>query len=222
MPILNKTRLLEPKEPRVEVRPGVWLDRERALYLDAERTLIIADIHWGYADSHRYCGNLLPLWGNEQTARRLRDLLKRYSPRRMVWLGHWVHTLAGAAAADGFLDSLGAETEIVVVQGNHDYDWPRVTTAELRLGNFILHHGDRDRAQEKGMTEIVGHFHPAFSWNDGAGLRLKVPALVATAERLILPAFSEWAAGSPWNNQLKPGEEVWLISPNRIFPLPRR
>jgi DNA ligase-associated metallophosphoesterase len=204
------------------VRPGVWLDRERALYLKAERTLVIADIHWGYAHSHRQCGNLLPLWGNEETARRLHALLKRYKPRRMIWLGDSLHAPGASSFAEAFLDELPARLEVVIIRGNHDRKWRRADTAEFRLGGYVLHHGDQRREPEAGMTEIIGHIHPAFSWSDGAGMSLKVPVLVEEAHRLILPAFSDWSAGATWNNQIKPGESLWLISSRRIFSLPPR
>ena len=69
----------------VEIEPGWWLSSGRAFFLEAEKTLVVADIHWGYADSHRRAGNLLPLWGNAETAERLRRLLEFYQPRRMIW-----------------------------------------------------------------------------------------------------------------------------------------
>ena len=52
---------------------------------------------------------------------------------------------------------------------------------------------------------------------DGAGTRLKLPALVASPRRLILPAFSPWAAGTTWNNDALPEEILWAIAPSRIF-----
>jgi metallophosphoesterase superfamily enzyme len=42
---------------------------------------------------------------------------------------------------------------------------------------------------------------------------------VAGERRLILPAFSPWAAGTPWNERLRPDEMLWAIAPARIFPL---
>ncbi|MDO8544149.1 MAG: hypothetical protein Q7S40_27220 [Opitutaceae bacterium] len=38
----------------------------------------------------------------------------------------------------------------------------------------------------------------------------------------ILPAFSPWTAGTPWNDQLGTTDTLWAISPNRIFMLPAR
>ena len=57
---------------------------------------------------------------------------------------------------------------------------------------FEFHHGDCEREQN-GRIQIIGHFHPAATLHDGAGLRLKFPAFVQESGCWILPAFSPWA-----------------------------
>src|ERR1700742_2113333 len=114
----------------VEIRPGWRLSSERSLWLARERTLVVADIHWGYADSHRRAGNLLPLWGNEEIARRLTRLIEHYRPVRMIWLGDSLHTPSAAPIAEEFLASLTPEFEIVILAGNHDRKWPQAKLAE--------------------------------------------------------------------------------------------
>jgi metallophosphoesterase superfamily enzyme len=212
-----KTKLLE-----VEIRPGWMLSSERSLYFTIERTLVVADIHWGYADSHRRIGNLLPLWGNEEISRRLSLLIEHYRPERMIWLGDSLHTSAACAHAEDFLAALPPTLEVIVLAGNHDRAWPRANAREYRLGTCHFHHGDRAIQCEPGMIEVIGHLHPALAWSDGAGLRLKVPALVEGPARVILPSFSDWAAGVPWNGRLEEGEQLWLISPRKIWAAERR
>jgi putative SbcD/Mre11-related phosphoesterase len=203
-----------------QIYPGRWLSADRALYLKAQRTLVIADIHWGYAFSHRRVGNLLPLWGNEEIAHRLRRLLARYAPERMIWLGDSLHTPEAAEFAENFLAEVNG-VETIVVKGNHDRAWPRADRDEYRMGPFLFHHGDRARECPAESVEVVGHIHPAVSWGDGAGLRLKVPALVHGPRRIILPSFSEWSAGAPWNDRLEEGETLWMVSARRVWALPR-
>jgi metallophosphoesterase superfamily enzyme len=205
----------------VEIRPGWNLSSERSLYFAAERTLVVADIHWGYADSHRRIGNLLPMWGNEELARRLNRLIEHYRPARMIWLGDSLHTRAAAPLAEQFLATLPPALETIVLEGNHDRGWPRANGYEYRLGEYRLHHGDRALASEPGTIEVIGHLHPAMSWSDGAGLRLKVPALVEGPGRVILPSFSDWAAGVSWNGRLEEGEQLWLISSRKIWAAAR-
>ena len=127
---------------QAEIEPGWWLSSGRALFLEAEKTLVVADIHWGYAVSHRRAGNLLPLWGNAETAQRLQRLLDFYRPARMIWLGDSLHTAGSAEAAEEFL-SAHAPAEMVILRGNHDRAWGRITADHFRLSRCLFHHGDR-------------------------------------------------------------------------------
>jgi metallophosphoesterase superfamily enzyme len=203
----------------VEIRPGWRLSSERSLYLTREKTLVVADIHWGYADSHRRIGNLLPMWGDEEISQRLKRLLAHYRPGRMIWLGDSLHTAKSAHRAEAFLADLPSEIDVIVLAGNHDRAWSRADAHEFRLGDCFFHHGDRARAVDPGMIEIIGHIHPAIAWSDGAGLRLKVPVLVEGAKRIILPSFSDWSSGAPWNGRLEEGEKLWLVSRRKIWAM---
>jgi metallophosphoesterase superfamily enzyme len=205
---------------QVEIEPGWWLSSGRALFLKAEKTLVVADIHWGYADSHRRVGNLLPKWGNAETAQRLLALLDFYQPTRMIWLGDSLHTAGSSEAAEEFL-STHAPEEMVVLRGNHDRKWRRITADDFRLGRCFFHHGDREMAVDPGLVEIIGHVHPAISLSDGAGTRVKAPVLVHGRRRLILPSFSDWSSGASWSGELADDEKLWVISSKRIWPLRR-
>lgn len=204
---------------RAEVQPGRWLDARCALWLEAERLLVIADLHWGYAASHRARGHLLPDWGDDAIEQRLRALMADYQPAEMLWLGDIVHAAEGAARAERFLRD--APVRVTLLAGNHDRRWRGVVERTRQSASYVFHHGDEAIAIPSGCVEIVGHHHPALGWSDGAGGRIKLPALIAGPRRLILPAFSPWAAGTPWNQRLEPGETLWAISPARIFACPR-
>jgi metallophosphoesterase superfamily enzyme len=204
----------------VEIRPGWWLSGERSLFLEAERTLVVADIHWGYAQSHRRAGNLLPLWGNEATAERLRRLVHHYKPERMIWLGDSLHKPHDAEAAEEFLAEF-AQVETILIAGNHDRKWKRADRIEFLLGGCFFHHGHLVREVEPHLVEVTGHVHPAFSWGDGAGLRLKLHALVEGPTRVILPSFSDWSSGTSWHDELREDERLWVISPKKIWPVVR-
>jgi uncharacterized protein len=202
-----------------EVRPGVWLDGRLALWLERERLLVMADLHWGYAASHRARGNLLPWWGDDELEQRLGALIRDYHPAEMIWLGDVVHAAEGSARVETFLRD--APIPITHVAGNHDRRWRLAGARSATRGNYFFHHGDSPQPVPAACVEVVGHHHPAVSWGDGAGSRLKLPALVVSGERLVLPAFSPWAAGTPWVLRPAVDETLWAIAPTRIFALPR-
>lgn len=205
-----------PTPPPTQIRPDVWLDARRALWFARSRLLVVADLHWGYAESHRRRGNLLPLWGDSEIAARLRALIAHHRPAAMLWLGDSLHTVSGRAAAEGFLAASDCPPTTVLA-GNHDVRWSRVNAPHFADQGYFFHHGDSAPEVPSDHTEVIGHHHPAVAWNDGAGTRLKLPALVEGPRRLILPAFSPWAGGTPWNDVLQPGETLWAIAPHRVF-----
>jgi metallophosphoesterase superfamily enzyme len=135
----------------------------------------------------------------------------------MLWLGDIVHAAEGGARAEQFLRD--SPVPITVLAGNHDRRWKHARERSAIRGNLFLHHGDAAPPAPPGGLEIIGHHHPAVSWGDHAGSRLKLPALVAGTTRWILPAFSPWAAGTPWNQLAAPDDQLWAIAPTRIFAL---
>ncbi len=204
---------------RAEIRPGVWLDARRALWLAGERLLVVADLHWGYAESHQARGNLLPAWGDDVIEQRLLALVADHRPREMLWLGDIVHATEGAARAERFLRDPPVPT--IVLAGNHDRRWPVARERAITRGGYFFHHGDAAPQVPEAAIEVIGHHHPAITWGDGAGTQIKLPALVASPRRLILPAFSPWAAGAPWPCSSDANEILWAITPARVFALPR-
>jgi metallophosphoesterase superfamily enzyme len=207
------------KPSRAEIMPGVWLDSRRAIFIQPLRTLVVADLHWGFATTHRSAGALLPMWGDEEIGRSLRSLLAAYEPQEMIWVGDCVESYDGRVSAEQFLNEM-AQTAVTttVLAGNHDRRWNVPTGRTLQREKFFFHHGDKPcPALANGTIEVVGHFHPAANLWDGAGTRLRLPALVCSPTRLILPAFSPWSAGTAWNDRLQPSEILWAVAPSRVF-----
>jgi len=215
------------KRLRTEIHPGVWIDARRALFVASLRLLVVADIHWGFAASHRVAGNLLPMWGDQEISKTLLALIAEYQPQEMVWLGDSLHAIGGRRAAEDFLAEVALTgLAVSVISGNHDRRWTVPSARTLQRERFFLHHGDMSAPElPPDSIEVLGHFHPAVGLYDGAGTRLRIPAVVASPRRIILPAFSPWAAGVPWNHKLQDGEMLWAVAPSRIFvvrdPQPR-
>ena len=109
-----------------------------------------------------------------------------------------------------------------MLRGNHDGKWSVGKEKSVSRDAGFFQHGDTTPEIRPDTVEVVSHFHPAFSWYDGAGGRVKLPGLVYGPKKIILPAFSPWAAGTPWNSELTDTEELWVISPRRIFPVTTR
>jgi uncharacterized protein len=198
------------------VAENVLLDGRLALFHQRQRWLAVADLHFGYELSQRAAGNLFPLWGMQTIETRLEELLRDYNPRRVIILGDLVHDGTAQSEAIRLLKRLSLRCQVVLIAGNHDRELgDTVELAESwQTKRFYFHHG---HCPIRGCDriQIVGHHHPAGTVRDGAGLRLKLPALVQQKNCWILPAFSPWAAGTEWPRDQQ--NRIWLCSPQRIL-----
>src|SRR4051812_23136509 len=108
---------------RLEILPKVWLDHRRALFLEEQRTLAVADLHLGYAWAHRFNGQMLPLQPRDGILERLNDLCSYYQPHAIALLGDIVHQAVPvkeiADELTELLQSLSARCSVQLILGNH-------------------------------------------------------------------------------------------------------
>jgi len=191
---------------RLELRPGVWLDARRAVYLAQEATLAIADLHLGYAWAQRAAGNLVPLGTGDEWAAALTGLLDDYGPKQVVVLGDFVHSAVKVQAIEAevcrFIEAVEMRAELVLVGGNHDRGLKKLlercgkaveVRESLRCGNYLLVHGHE--ALEGQELVLMGHEHPAVTLEDPAGGVVRCPCFLVGERVTVLPAMSHWAAG---------------------------
>ena len=202
------------KPESILLSPDIRVDARLAAWVASERTLIVADLHLGYAWAHRGSGQMMPLSRPANTADRLRTLIRDYDAQRLVVLGDVIHR---AVKADGFreeldhLATLTALCPVVIIPGNHDRKLEElvvgtslqiVKEGSYRLGSHLCLHGDRaceDKPTASGWI-FLGHEHPALRLGDGVATSAKVPAFWLGNRALILPAFSDWAAGTAYKS----------------------
>jgi putative SbcD/Mre11-related phosphoesterase len=235
---------------RLELFPGFWLDARRAVWIEQERALLVADLHVGYAWAHRQQGNLMPINGADDTLDRLHALALEYDPREIIVLGDIVHAAVAeeTVLADlRRLSQLGAVVSLIL--GNHDRQLaPMLKRAgidavlrhEIELGGHLLLHGDfgdEDLAEDccvsiaaHGGRVILGHEHPAISLSDGFVTRLHCPCFLLGDDVLALPAFSRWSAGtnvrdgvflSPYLRRANLTHTIAIVA-DRLLPIPFR
>lgn len=188
------------------------LDARRVAWLPREATLVVPDVHLGFAWTQRFRGSLLPVETPDDTLDRLAALQADYHPRRILFLGDLVHAALDVpmirAELDELVARLGRATELVLTLGNHDRRLPnllaewklpvRVEPA-LTLGRFRLLHGDLAAAEEllasPDRLTLIGHEHPSLTLGDGVATSARCPAFLLADDTVVLPAFSNWASG---------------------------
>lgn len=190
----------------IEIRPGVFACLGPALWMERDRSLLIADLHLGYAWAQRRRGQLGPLVAGDVRSR-VEALLERFRPRRLVLLGDVVHAPRPCAEErrqiEESLLAFRSHCELVLVRGNHDRRFAR-DFGKLPLNvvdsfegcGFVAFHGDSPRFRRRdGLLAVLGHWHPAVSVRDAAGAAIRYPAFLVWPEVIVLPAFSPFAAG---------------------------
>ena len=168
-----------------------------ALFLSAERTLLVADAHFGKAVSFRKLGVPVPSGTTSETLARLDAALADTQAAQVVFLGDFLHSRRSHAA--GTLGVLQAWRDahpglaLTLVRGNHDDragDPPatlRFTVVDepLRLGPFALCHHPRPVPD---AYVLAGHWHPCISVAGRAFERLRLPCFWLGDDSGQLPA----------------------------------
>ncbi len=185
----------------LEIGEGRWAHASGALWLPDCQTLLIADAHLGYGWAQRRRGELGPL-RDQDAVGKLEAVLDELGPEEVVVVGDLVHApkpgVEERALIQKSLEQIEQRARLRVVLGNHDRalerDFGVQALASYRCGEVLAIHGNRLPEDWEGHL-VMGHFHPAYSIQDAAGARRRLPVFAATERFTILPAFSPFAAG---------------------------
>ena len=204
------------------------LDPSGALVWPEAGLLVVADLHLEKATAAAARGSLLPPWDTRITLDGLTQVLRRWKPRVLVALGDSFHDARAAgrlpAGERARLVALTSAHEVVWVAGNHD-PAPPVGLGGTACSVFA-HRGlvFRHQAAVVATGEVSGHFHPKARVMTRAG-GVARPCFVASAQRLVLPAFGAFTGGldvtHPALGALFPrGGRVFMLGRERLFSFP--
>ncbi len=152
-----------------------------------ERVLVVADLHIGWEASLVRVGVHIPSQV-DRLLRRLEELVDRYAPTSLIFLGDVKHTVAWAEAEErwGIREMMKRLLELVpnvqVIPGNHDGNIERLLPDEVRIlpstgiplwGEYGLFHGHAWPSPELlGCRVLIqGHVHPVVAFR-GAWFRV--------------------------------------------------
>ena len=204
-----------------------------ALWIEAERTWVVADAHFGKAQSFRSLGVPVPGGTTAANLQKLDVLLQGIGATRLVFLGDLLHS---SRSLDGPLNTefvqwreQHARLDVTLVRGNHDAhagDPPdtwniRPVDEPWRLGPWILWHhvGESTLA---GGHHIQGHLHPCVVLRTGSNERLRLPVFwqqqIGLASLLTLPAFGEFTGMK--SNKPTQSDRVFAIAADQVRAVP--
>lgn len=189
-----------PTVLHVEVH-GTWLALlpSGAVWIEAERTLVCADLHLEKGSAYARRGQLLPPYDTRETLRRLAIDAEAWAPERIVFLGDTLHDMGANDRIDhgdvAALTGIALGRTLLWIVGNHDPEGPGGLPGEvaesLTIDSLTLRHEPQPGEQP---GELAGHLHPC-ARVVGQSRSVRRKCFVTDGRRLILPAYGAYAGG---------------------------
>ncbi|MBS1574905.1 MAG: ligase-associated DNA damage response endonuclease PdeM, partial [Bacteroidetes bacterium] len=197
---------------------SVWLSSDRCIYWEAEKTLIISDLHFGKTGHFRKAGIPVPQTVYKEDLQRLVAQIQYFQPQQLIVVGDLFHSKMNKEL-DLFKRWRSDLTDISIklVKGNHDIlhdDWYNETGIEvyspyLTIGDFTFIHDIEDDSPRTGNYHFSGHIHPGISIRGNGKQSLHFPCFYFTENYCVLPAFSRFTGTYGVNPQKN--ENVFAI-----------
>ncbi len=171
---------------------------QKAIFWPAQKTLFIADTHFGKITHFRKAGIALPDTAAFENFRKLRQLLETTLPEKVYFLGDLFHSELNIEWF-GFKELLSQFPQIQfhLVEGNHDildessYAKAnfKVHTTPILVGGFLLSHEPIEKDIPEGIINFCGHLHPGVRLVGSARQTMRLPCFYLSTNQLIFPAF---------------------------------
>ena len=199
---------------------------DRAIYWARQKTLLVADTHWGKAATLRAAAIPIPGGTTTTDLDRLTKLLRDTGAARMVLLGDAIHARQGRAPrtlrAVAEWRECHPALEILLIRGNHDRrsgDPPadlniRCANAPFPEPPFVFQHYPGEAA---GGYALAGHMHPAVRLTGRGKEKRTLLCYWFTGCCGVLPAFGALTGAALVDRQ--PGDRVYVIANDEVIPV---
>jgi DNA ligase-associated metallophosphoesterase len=178
---------------------GVTLvaDLSGAFFWEAERLLVVSDLHLEKGSSYAARGVLLPPYDTVATLSRLSAVIARHDPYTVIALGDSFHDRKAherlSAPDREAVAALQARRDWIWIAGNHDPALPSdlggVVASEVAIGAIAFRHEPTGAA-----GEIAGHLHPKARVTT-RGRSVERRCFASDGMRAVMPAFGAYTGG---------------------------
>ena len=194
----------------------------RALFLPETKELLICDIHLGKAEYFQQNG--IPLTNNsdKNNFARIKKIVKRYSPEKLIILGDLFHSKYSIdKSLKKKVENLPEllKTNVELILGNHDIgcDIKNLKIFNIRKTKNLSFSHEPVNSADNQTLNICGHYHPKiYLKNNGDRLSFRCFAMDMKENTLYLPAFGDLTGGYPCKKSFR----KWaIISENEILEI---
>ncbi|MGE0589319.1 MAG: ligase-associated DNA damage response endonuclease PdeM [Cyclobacteriaceae bacterium] len=195
---------------------------EKAIFVPAEKTLLLADLHLGKINHFRLAGIPLPNKANDENLERLIDLINKTRSERVIFLGDLFHSHYNYE-----WESLGQviahfpNCEFHLVLGNHDimsqlqYERHRIKVCEeLHMGPLLLTH---ELIENSNKYNLAGHVHPGVRLTGRGKQSVMLPCFYFSKRQGLMPAFGSFTGLA--RVAIKREDRVFAIADGKVLDL---
>lgn len=205
------------------------LSPQRCLFWEAEKALIVSDLHIGKTGHFRKYGIAVPQDVFKEDMQRLLDQIAFFKAEQLLVVGDMFHSEANKEL-DLFLRWRNDihSLNIHLIKGNHDIlkaDWYananiNVHPEALSIGSICFQHdlSTNNQQPETSNYIISGHIHPGVLIKGISKQSLRFPCFYFGMQQAVLPAFSRFT-GLAAITPKKSDSAYAIVSPNSIVPL---
>ncbi len=199
---------------------------DKGLYWAQQRTLFVADTHFGKEATFRRYGIPVPSGSTAATLNKLSKMLGATSATRLVILGDMFHarsslSLQVCLAMEEFF-GLHNHIRLMLVRGNHDAHvgqlpsaWPvEIIEHQQTFGPIAISHHPM-KVPIGSDVLFCGHVHPAIRIRSPCNSIGKLPCFWLSKNCLVFPAVGEFTG----THAIRPTMEdrTWIIVDNRLM-----
>ena len=203
-----------------------WLLAKRGLYWPEQKTLFIADTHFGKEATFRSQGIAAPRGSTLGTLSNINQMLAECQATRLILLGDMFHAKSSISkdireSLDTFF-AANSQIRFTLVLGNHDrgiLDVPKgwrieVVDSGTTVGSVSISHFPREPSSESKLL-LCGHLHPAYRFSSRMDSVGKLPCFWLSNQQFVLPAIGEFTG----TKVIHPSQtdKTWVIAEDRIF-----
>ncbi len=174
------------------------LSAERTVFWEAEKTLLIADLHIGKSGHFRKAGIGIPQSVYKDDLHRLVSQLLFFKAERLIIVGDLSHSKANRELElfQRWRNDFSS-LDIHLTKGNHDIledQWYQESVISvhphmLQIGKFGFTHEPLESFNDD-LYYFAGHVHPAIQVRGRGRQSMRLPCFYFSQQQAILPAFS--------------------------------
>jgi uncharacterized protein len=177
------------------------LSAKKAIFWEAEKTLVLSDLHLGKSGHFRKAGIAIPQNIIKEDLFRLLSEIQFFNPEKIIIVGDLFHSTMNKEH-ELFLRWRKDISQIAIhlVKGNHDildaawYKNANIIVHEnnYMIGNFIFTHDVNDEKDIEEKYCFSGHIHPSIIMKGTARQNMKLACFYFSKNYAVLPAFGKF------------------------------